>query len=122
MAYEAAFAEADPELYARSKAALAAVPGSLLTGSDGTIPVLDPATGEEIATIPNHTVETALEAVTLADAAGRAWAKTTPRKRSDVLHAVYAKLIENRDDLALIMSREMGKTNADAQRGKTRAR
>jgi len=110
MAYEAAFAEADPELYARSKAALAAVPGSLLTGIDGTIPVLDPATGEEIATIPNHTVETALEAVTLADAAGRAWAKTTPRKRSDVLHAVYAKLIENRDDLALIMSREMGKT------------
>ena len=50
----------------------------------------------------------------LADAAGKAWARTTPRRRSDVLHAVYAKLIENRDDLALVMSREMGKTISEA--------
>ena len=108
------FVQADAELVTRSIQALAAVPGSALTGIDGTIPVNDPATGEEIATIPNHTVETALEAVSLADAAGKAWAKTTPRRRSDVLHAVYAKLIENRDDLALVMSREMGKTITEA--------
>jgi succinate-semialdehyde dehydrogenase/glutarate-semialdehyde dehydrogenase len=110
MAYETA----DAELLECSVRALEAVPASPLTGSDGIIPVNDPATGEEIATIPNHTVETALEAVSLADAAGKAWAKTTPRHRSDVLHAVYAKLIENRDDLALVMSREMGKTITEA--------
>ena len=104
------FMQADPTLRSRSMEALRAVPASPLTGIDGTIPVHDPATGEEIASIPNHTVETALEAVRLADAAGRAWAKTTPRHRSDVLHAVYARLIAHRDDLALVMSREMGKT------------
>jgi len=109
-----AFETANPELLARSVTALAAVPESRLTGMDGTIPVHDPATGEQIATIPNHTVETALEAVRLADEAGRAWAKTTPRRRSDVLHASYAKLIEHRDDLALVMSREMGKTITEA--------
>ena len=110
MAYETA----DATLLERSSQALAAVPASQLLGMDGTIPVHDPATGAEIATIPNHTVETALEAVALADAAGRAWAKTTPRRRSDVLHAVYAKLIEQRDDLALVMSREMGKPITEA--------
>lgn len=110
MAYETA----DSQLLARSAEALAAVPASKLTGIDGTIPVFDPATGAEIATIPNHTVATALEAVGIADAAGKTWAKTTPRHRSDVLHNAYALLIERRDDLALVMSREMGKTITEA--------
>ena len=100
---------ADANLLAHSQTALAAVPGSELSASED-IPVIDPATGEQIATVPNHSVESALEAVRRADEAGREWARTTPRRRSDVLHASYAKLIENRDALALVMSREMGKT------------
>lgn len=108
------FPDADRELLERSQQALAAVPESPLLGMDGTIPVHDPATGEQIATIPNHTVDTALTALGLADEAGREWAATSPRHRSDVLHNAYAKLMERRDDLALVMSREMGKPISEA--------
>src|SRR5699024_11125564 len=51
----------------------------------------------------------------VADEAGKAWAKTTPRHRSDTLRSVYDVLIANRDRLAYVISREMGKTLAEAQ-------
>ncbi|MEV4902864.1 NAD-dependent succinate-semialdehyde dehydrogenase [Citricoccus sp. NPDC055426] len=85
-----------------------------LDGEDGTIPVEDPATQQIIATVPNHTTVNALEAVTLADSAGREWGKTTPRHRSDILHAAYAHLIDSKDRLAALISREMGKPLAEA--------
>lgn len=84
------------------------------TGS-GMLSVNDPATGEQIATIPDHSVEDALYAVGVADEAGKAWARTTSRHRSDVLHACYAKLMENEDRLALTIVREMGKPLAEAR-------
>lgn len=105
------------ELLAQSVEALASFDTNRLaqrTGSD-SLPVHDPATGEEIATIPNHSVEDALYAVGIADEAGKSWAKTTSRHRSDVLHAVYAKLMENEDRLALTIVREMGKPLAEAR-------
>lgn len=77
--------------------------------------ILDPSTEERIAVLPSYDTHYALEQVGIADTAGRDWAKTTPRHRSDVLHNVYAVLIENKDRLALIISREMGKTLAEAK-------
>ena len=76
--------------------------------------VLDPSTEQRIATLPSYSTDYALEQVGIADEAGRAWAATTPRHRSDVLHNVYAHLIANRDRLAYVISREMGKTLAEA--------
>lgn len=76
--------------------------------------VLDPSTEHRIATLPSYTPEYAIEQVAIADEAGRAWAATTPRHRSDVLHNVYAHLIANKDRLAFVISREMGKTLAEA--------
>ena len=82
--------------------------------ADG-IAVHDPATGERIASIADVDVAGSLDAVARADAAGRAWARTTPRQRADVLHAWYALLVEHADDLAHLITREMGKPLAEAR-------
>ena len=105
--------EPDAELLAASDKALKSVNVSRLIPSSTTFDVLDPATEEVIGRLPDHTPEDALVALAKADAAGKEWAKTSPRKRSDVLHAVYAKLIENKDTLAYVISREMGKPLAE---------
>ena len=59
--------------------------------------------------------EEALTALTRADAAGKAWARTTARHRSDVLHRAYGLLIEQKDRLALVITREMGKPLSAAE-------
>jgi succinate-semialdehyde dehydrogenase/glutarate-semialdehyde dehydrogenase len=105
--------EPDADLLAASNKALASVNVGRLIKAANTFDIHDPATEEVIGTLPDHTPEQALEALTKADAAGKAWAKTSPRLRSDVLHAVYRKLIENRDTLAYVISREMGKPLAE---------
>ena len=79
------------------------------------IAVQDPATAETIAHVPDADVEFALEAVGKADSAGTVWAGSCLRQRADVLHAWYAKLIEHTEDLAHLISREMGKPLAEAR-------
>ena len=101
--------EPDADLLAASDAALASVNVSRLLPAATSFEVHDPATEEVIGRLPNHTPDDALVALSKADAAGKEWAKTSPRRRSDVLHAVYAKLIEHKDTLAYVISREMGK-------------
>jgi succinate-semialdehyde dehydrogenase/glutarate-semialdehyde dehydrogenase len=105
--------EPDADLLAASDAALASVNVSRLLPAATTFEVHDPATEEVIGRLPNHTPDDALVALSKADAAGKEWAKTSPRRRSDVLHAVYAKLIEHKDTLAYVISREMGKPLAE---------
>lgn len=81
----------------------------------GGIGVQDPATGETIAFVSDANAATALSAVRKADEAGKAWAQTTPRQRADVLHAWYEKLVAHSEDLAHLISREMGKPLAEAR-------
>lgn len=103
------------ERIAASDAALASLPGfANHEPGSGEFAVLDPSTEERIATLPSLDPEHALEQLGIADEAGRAWAATTPRHRSDTLHRVYDVLIANRDRLAYVISREMGKTLAEA--------
>ncbi|MBK0421898.1 NAD-dependent succinate-semialdehyde dehydrogenase [Leucobacter sp. CSA2] len=103
------------ERIAASDAALKSLPGHVNhePGAD-EFAVLDPATEERIATLPNRDAAYAVEQLGIADEAGRAWARTTPRHRSEVLHLVYDTLIAERDRLAFVISREMGKTLAEA--------
>lgn len=79
------------------------------------IAVEDPATGETIAHVPDDDVAKALTAVGEADRAGGAWSRTTPRQRADVLHAWYEKLGTHAEDLAHLISREMGKPLAESR-------
>lgn len=79
------------------------------------IAVHDPATREIIARVPDADVEAALEAVRKADEAGATWSQTTPRQRAAVLHAWYDELVANTEELAHVISREMGKPLSEAR-------
>ena len=104
------------DILAASDEALRSLPGfaNHAAGAD-EFEVLDPSTEVRIATLPSLSAEQAITEVGIADEAGRAWAKTTPRHRSDTLHNVYDVLLANRDRLAYVISREMGKTLAEAK-------
>ncbi|GAA3752879.1 succinate-semialdehyde dehydrogenase/glutarate-semialdehyde dehydrogenase [Spinactinospora alkalitolerans] len=95
------------KVVARIGADRAAVPNA--------IPVRDPHDDSVIGYVPDLGTAEALDAVSRADAAGRDWAATTPRHRADVLRRWYDLLIDNADDIALLITLEMGKTLADAR-------
>lgn len=77
--------------------------------------VLDPATASPIASVADHTAEQALEMVATADEAGAQWARTPLRVRADVLRRWYELLVERSEDIALLITREMGKPLAEAR-------
>ncbi|MGQ4597837.1 aldehyde dehydrogenase family protein [Nocardia sp. R6R-6] len=80
-----------------------------------TISVSDPATGRVIAHVPDLDAHGALAAVDHADTAGRAWARTTPRQRANVLFAWWEILVAHTDELAHLITLEMGKPLAEAR-------
>ena len=88
--------------------------GQWLDSSDGgRIEVDDPATEEVIASVASGTVDDATRAVDAAYEAGKSWAKTAPRERAEILRAAFELITERKDDIAVIMSREEGKTRAE---------
>ncbi|WP_040636029.1 NAD-dependent succinate-semialdehyde dehydrogenase [Mycolicibacterium phlei] len=101
---------ADPAEVARADEVIAGI----APPSGPTFPVHDPATGELIAEVADHDVDAALAAVERAEAAGRAWASTSARTRADVLLAWYDQLTAHTDDLAALITREMGKPLAES--------
>lgn len=107
------FFEPDAELFQASSQALAGIDTSCLLPAKSTFEIHDPGTEEVIGVLPDHTPEDALTALGKADVAGKDWAKSSPRTRSDLLHKVYATLIDNKDSLAYVISREMGKPLAE---------
>ena len=89
--------------------------GKWLPASDGnTFDVRDPATQCVIASVACGTAEDALAAVDAAYDAGAEWAARSPRERAEVLRKAYELMTERRDDYANIISREEGKTYAEA--------
>ncbi len=89
--------------------------GKWLPSSDGgRIDVRDPATEEVIATVASGSVEDALLAVDAADAAAAGWAGTAPRERAEILRRVFDLIVGRKEDFARIISREEGKSLADA--------
>src|SRR5205823_2869131 len=81
----------------------------------GTLPVEDPATGETLVEIADATVEDAKAALAAAAAVQDGWAATAPRERGEILRRAYEKLVERADDLALVMTLEMGKPVAESK-------
>jgi len=77
--------------------------------------VEDPATGDVIARVSQGTPEDGIAALDAACAAQDAWAATAPRQRGEVLRAAYELLTERIDDLALLMTLEMGKPVAESK-------
>ena len=80
-----------------------------------TYAVINPATGETLATYPEATDAEVEAAVARADEAYRTWGKTsTPADRAALLRRAAELHRERRDELAAIIVREMGKTLAAA--------
>ena len=71
--------------------------------------VLNPATGEEIATVPSVSVLQVEQAVEAAETALATWKLTTAKERSTLLRKWFNLIVENQEDLAVILSTEQGK-------------
>jgi aldehyde dehydrogenase (NAD+) len=75
---------------------------------EGTIEVVNPATGAAIARIPEGTPEDADRAVRAARAAFDSWAASSPYERAQLCASIGAKLAERGDELAGLISTELG--------------
>jgi succinate-semialdehyde dehydrogenase/glutarate-semialdehyde dehydrogenase len=90
--------------------------GSWRAASGGaTFPVRDPSTGEVLAEVADATPEDGIAALDAAVAAQDDWAATPPRQRSDLLRRAFDLVREHADDLAALMTLEMGKPLAEAR-------
>jgi len=93
-----------------------AVPTELFIGGawrgasgGGRIDVIDPSTEQTLTSVADATVEDGRAALDAAVAAQRDWGRTAPRDRGEILRAAFEKVMERKDDLALLMTLEMGK-------------
>jgi len=101
---------------------LSRVPGGLFIGGQWTdaeegrtFDVRDPATNEVIASIADATPADGIRALDAAVAAQDDWAATAPRTRSDILRRAFDLVQQHKEDLALLMTLEMGKPLAEAR-------
>lgn len=81
----------------------------------GRFDVMDPSTGETIATVADGTVEDALAAVDAAAEAAAGWAGTAPRERSEILRRAFEIMTREADRLARLITLENGKALGDAR-------
>ncbi|MDE0750453.1 MAG: NAD-dependent succinate-semialdehyde dehydrogenase [Acidimicrobiales bacterium] len=77
--------------------------------SGATFDVTDPATGDVVASVADLGVDETRRAVDLAEVAQKGWAARTAKDRGAVLRRWYELFLEHKEDLALIMTSEMGK-------------
>jgi betaine-aldehyde dehydrogenase/aminobutyraldehyde dehydrogenase len=84
--------------------------GEWVDASGGeTMEVLNPATGDTIAEVPNATAEDVDRAVQAAKRALPEWLETTPGERAEALLKLAAAIDEHADELAELESRNVGK-------------
>jgi acyl-CoA reductase-like NAD-dependent aldehyde dehydrogenase len=80
-----------------------------------TVRVLEPATEEVIAELPEAGVEEADAAVARAKEAFPAWRRVAPGERAALLRAVAAAVRDHADELARLETRNVGKPISDAR-------
>ena len=107
---------------ATKESVVESVPKQLLIGGEwrdagggATFGVEDPATGETICEIADGGPDDAAAALDAAVAAQPGWAATSPNERSEILHSAFVKLNERADELATLMTLEMGKAVAESK-------
>jgi succinate-semialdehyde dehydrogenase/glutarate-semialdehyde dehydrogenase len=77
--------------------------------------VINPATGNEIAKVPNLSADDVKEAIYASDKAFLAWKSITGKERAAILRKWFNLISENTEDLALIMTHEQGKPLAESR-------
>src|SRR5579884_696144 len=83
--------------------------GSWRDGSKGTLAVEDPATGESLCEVADASADDAVAALDAAVQAGPEWAGHPPRERGEILRRAFEAIAGRADELALLMTLEMGK-------------
>ena len=101
---------------------LARAPKQLLIGGQwrpatggGRLEVVDPATEHVLCEVADADEDDARAALDAACAAAPAWAATPPRERAEVLRRAFDLITARTDDLALLMTLEMGKPLAESR-------
>ncbi|WP_454085433.1 NAD-dependent succinate-semialdehyde dehydrogenase [Georgenia sp. Marseille-Q6866] len=103
-------------------ALLETTPTTLLVGGawrdaegDATFDVHDPATGEVIAAVADASAADGAAALDAAAAAQHAWAATPTRERAEILRRAFDLVTERAEELATLMTLEMGKPLAESR-------
>ena len=92
------------------------IAGEWVDAADGaTFPVTNPARGDIIARVPDLTRADAARAIAAADTARHEWAARTGKERAAILRKWADLCMANQDDLATILTAEMGKPLAEAK-------
>jgi succinate-semialdehyde dehydrogenase/glutarate-semialdehyde dehydrogenase len=101
---------------------LAAVPKELLIGGawraaegGARLGVEDPATGETLCEVADATGADAIAALDAAAGAQAEWGAHAPRERGEILRRAFELVAARADDLALLMTLEMGKSLAESR-------
>jgi succinate-semialdehyde dehydrogenase / glutarate-semialdehyde dehydrogenase len=90
--------------------------GTWRAADDGArFDVINPATGEVIASVPSASKQDALAAVAAASAALPAWAATPPRQRGEILRRAFELMTQRAEQFAQLIVLENGKSLADAR-------
>jgi len=104
------------------KSVLASVPTQLFIGgkwqeasSKARFDVHDPATGAVLTSVADGSIADGGLALDAAVAAQEEWARSAPRDRAELLRAAFELVIERTEELALLMTLEMGKPLAEAR-------
>ena len=92
------------------------VDGQWITALDGsTFEISNPANGEVLGTVPNLTVAEVKAAIEAAYTAQKNWAKLTAKVRSSTLRKLHNLIVDSVEDLAIILTAEMGKPLQEAR-------
>jgi succinate-semialdehyde dehydrogenase/glutarate-semialdehyde dehydrogenase len=81
----------------------------------GTFAVTDPATGETLCEVADATPRDGIAALDAAVHAQADWAATPPRQRGEILRRAFELMTARADELALLMTLEMGKPLAESK-------
>ncbi|OWV96488.1 NAD-dependent succinate-semialdehyde dehydrogenase [Rhizobium sp. R693] len=84
-------------------------------GATKTFDVLNPATGEVLASLPDMGAAETREAIDAAYAAQPAWAARPAKERAGILRKWFDLMVAHADELAAILTAEMGKPFAEAR-------
>ena len=92
---------------------LARIPTDLYVGGEwrpastgARFDVVDPSTGEPIASVADASPEDGEAALAAAHEAQRAWSRTPPRQRGELLRRAFELVTERADEFALLMTLE----------------
>src|SRR3954454_4624889 len=105
----------------REAEVLGSVPKQLLVGGEwrdgsegATLAVEDPATGETLCEVADASVQDAQAALASAADNQAEWAEHPPRERGEILRRAFEALMDRQEELAVLMTLEMGKPVAES--------